>query len=222
MIQETWSAVDNYFNGLLVPPDDVLDGALQRQADAGLPHINVAPNQGKLLHLIARIHGTRTILEIGTLGGYSTIWLARALPDGGKLISLEIDPRHAEVARHNIAQAGLAGKVDIRLGSAHDTLPKLVEEGAGPFDLVFIDADKPSCPAYLEWALKLTQPGSLIIIDNVVRNGGVSNASSTDANVRGVRHALEMMASNPNIEATAIQTVGGKGYDGFALGLVTG
>ena len=222
MIQETWSAVDNYFNGLLVPPDPALDGALQRQVDAGLPHINVAPNQGKLLHLIARIHGTHTILEIGTLGGYSTIWLARALPEGGRLISLEIDPRHAEVARHNIEQAGLAGKVDIRLGSAHDTLPKLVDEGAGPFDLVFIDADKPSAPAYLDWALKLTKPGSLIIIDNVVRNGGVSDASSTDANIHGVRRALEMLASNPNIEATAIQTVGGKGYDGFAIGLVTG
>ena len=222
MSQETWSAVDDYFNRLLVPPDDALEGALQRQADAGLPHINVAPNQGKLLHLIARIRGARTILEIGTLGGYSTIWLARALPDDGKLITLEIDPKHAEVARDNIARAGLASKVDVRLGSAHDSLPKLVTEGAGPFDLVFIDADKPSCPAYLDWALKLTKSASLIIIDNVVRSGAVTNANSDDPNISGVRKAIEMMASNPNIDATALQTVGSKGYDGFAIGLVTG
>ncbi|MEP7292960.1 MAG: O-methyltransferase, partial [Chloroflexota bacterium] len=187
MSQETWSAVDNYFNGLLVPPDVALDAALQAQQDAGLPQINVAPNQGKLLYLIARIHGAKSILEVGTLGGYSTIWLARALPAGGRLITLEIDPKHAEVARANVARAGLAETVDVRLGSAHDTLPKLFDEGAGPFDLVFIDADKPSSPVYLEWALKMTKPGSVIIIDNVVRNGGVSATNSSDANVLGVR-----------------------------------
>lgn len=221
MTQETWTAVDEYFNGLLIPPDEALEGALKAQEEAGLPHINVAPNQGKLLHLIARIHGAKSILEVGTLGGYSTIWLARALPAGGKLITLEIDPKHAEVAKSNLQRAGLAEVAEVRLGSAHDTLPKLVEEGAGPFDLVFIDADKPSNAAYLDWALKLTRPGSLIIIDNVVRNGGVGDPNSTDANVHGVRKVLEMIASNPRLVTTAVQTVGSKGYDGFAMMLVT-
>lgn len=220
MSQETWSAVDDYFNGKLVGADEALNGALRRQEEAGLPHINVAPNQGKLLNLIARIHGARTILEVGTLGGYSTIWLARALPEGGRLITLEIDPKHAEVARANIAQAGLANKVDVRLGSAHETLPMLVNESAVPFDLVFIDADKPSNPIYVDWALKLTKPGSLIIIDNVVRNGGVGDPNSSDPNVHGVWKAMDIIANNPRIDATALQTVGSKGYDGFAIGIV--
>lgn len=221
MTQETWTAVDDYFNALLIPADEALDAALKAQADAGLPQINVAPNQGKLLHLIARIHGAKSILEVGTLGGYSTIWLARALPAGGKLITLEIDPKHAEVARTNLKSAGLADVTEVRLGSAHETLPKLAAEGAGPFDLVFIDADKPSNAVYLEWALKLTRPGSLIIIDNVVRNGGVSDPNSTDANVHGVRKVLDMVANNPHLDATAVQTVGSKGYDGFAIMLVS-
>jgi predicted O-methyltransferase YrrM len=221
MTQETWTAVDDYFNGLLIPPDDALEGALRAQSEAGLPHINVAPNQGKLLHLIARIHGAKTILEVGTLGGYSTIWLARALPTGGKLITLEIDPKHAEVARANLARAGLGEVAEVRLGSAHDTMPKLVEEGAGPFDLVFIDADKPSNAAYLDWALKLTRPGSVIIIDNVARSGGVGDSNSTDPNVHGVWKVAEMIASNPRLVATAVQTVGSKGYDGFAMMVVT-
>jgi predicted O-methyltransferase YrrM len=222
MAQETWTAVDDYFNQLFIPPDAALEAALQATADAGIPAINVAPNQGKLLHLFARMHGAKTILEVGTLGGYSTIWLARALPEGGRLITLELDPKHAKVARANIERAGLADKVEVRVGSAHDTLPLLADEGLPPFDLVFIDADKPSNPVYLEWALKLTRPGSVIIIDNVVRNGGVSDPFSRDANVQGVRQALADIMANPRLSATALQTVGSKGYDGFALALVTG
>jgi predicted O-methyltransferase YrrM len=168
------------------------------------------------------MHGAKTILEVGTLGGYSTIWLARALPEGGRLITLELDPKHAKVARANIERAGLADKVEVLVGSAHDTLPLLADEGLPPFDLVFIDADKPSNPVYLEWALKLTRPGSVIIIDNVVRNGGVSDPFSRDANVQGVRQALADIMANPRLSATALQTVGSKGYDGFALALVTG
>ncbi|MEP7288142.1 MAG: O-methyltransferase [Chloroflexota bacterium] len=221
MNQDQWTAVDDYFSGLFVPPDPVLDAALQAQADAGLPHINVAPTQGKLLYLLARLHGVRSILEIGTLGGYSTIWLARALQSGGHLITLEIDPAHAAVAQANIDRAGLAAAVEVRLGSAHTTLPQLIESGAGPFDLVFIDADKPSTPEYLTWALQLTKPGSLIIIDNVVRKGAVSDPTSTDANVQGIQKALAALANNPNLTTTALQTVGVKGYDGFAIALVT-
>ena len=222
MGQQTWTAVDDYFNGLLVAADDALEGALRRQEAAGLPHINVAPNQGKLLHLLARIHQARTILEIGTLGGYSTIWLARALPEGGRLVTLEIDPKHAEVAQANLAAAGLAAQVEIRLGVARDTLPTLANDPAVPFDLVFIDADKPSNPLYVEWALKLTRPGSVIVIDNVVRNGGVGDPDSSDPNVHGVWKAIEMLASDPRLDATAVQTVGSKGYDGFTIAIVQG
>ncbi len=222
MGQQTWTAVDDYFNGLLVAADDALEGALRRQEAAGLPHINVAPNQGKLLHLLARIHQARTILEIGTLGGYSTIWLARALPEGGRLVTLEIDPKHAEVAQANLAAAGLAAQVEIRLGVARDTLPTLANDPAVPFDLVFIDADKPSNPLYVEWALKLTRPGSVIVIDNVVRNGGVGDPDSSDPNVHGVWKAIEMLANDPRLDATAVQTVGSKGYDGFTIAIVQG
>jgi predicted O-methyltransferase YrrM len=221
MSQEQWTAVDRYLTDLLAPPDPALDAALRTSAAAGLPAINVSPNQGKLLHLLARAQGAREILEVGTLGGYSTIWLARALPPGGRLVTLEADPGHAEVARANIASAGLDGVVQLRLGRALDTLPRLAAEGRGPFDLVFIDADKPSTPEYFAWALKLTRRGSVIITDNVVRKGAVADQASDDPNVQGMRRFLELLAAEPRVSATAIQTVGGKGYDGFALALVT-
>ena len=219
--QNQWAAVDHYINDLFIPADPALDAALQAQVDAGLPPINVAPNQGRLLQILALTQGARTILEIGTLGGYSTIWLARALPPGGRLITLEADPKHAEVARANIARAGLAEVVEVRLGRALDTLPQLAESGAGPFDLVFIDADKPNTAAYFAWALKLTRRGSLIITDNVVRDGAVADAASTDANVQGVRRFNAALAAEPRVTATVLQTVGSKGYDGIAFAIVT-
>ena len=221
MTQEQWTAVDRYISDLLVPPDPALDAALQASAAAGLPPHDVSPSQGKLLLLLAQIQGARTILEIGTLGGYSTIWLARALPADGRLITLEADPKHAEVARANIAQAGLANVVELRVGRALDTLPQLAAEGYGPFDLIFIDADKPSNPDYFGWALKLCGRGSLIIADNVVRNGAVVDAASSDPSVQGVRRFNELLAAEPRVNATAIQTVGCKGYDGFAIAIVT-
>ncbi|WP_437320582.1 O-methyltransferase [Sorangium sp. So ce385] len=221
MAQEQWSAVDRYITDLLVPPDAALDAALEASAAAGLPPINVAPNQGKLLNLLARIHGARTILEIGTLGGYSTIWLARALPEGGRLITLESEPKHAEVARANLDRAGVADRVELRLGRALDTLPKLAAEGRGPFDLIFIDADKPSNPDYFAWALKLSRRGSVIVVDNVVRRGAVVDPGSADPNVQGVRRLYELLAAERRVSATAIQTVGAKGYDGLAVALVT-
>ncbi len=222
MTEDQWTAVDHYFDGLFAPPDAALDAALKATGDAGMPLINVAANQGKLLQLLARMVGARTILEIGTLGGYSAIWMARALPPDGRLITLEVNPAHADIARANIARAGLADKVEVRLGSAHDSLPRLAEQGAGPFDLVFIDADKPSTPTYLSWALRLTRPGSLILIDNVVRNGAVADATTTNADVRGIQQGLAMLAKEPRVSATALQTVGVKGYDGLAIALVTG
>ncbi len=220
MTQEQWTAVDRYFTDLLVPPDSVLDKALQTSAAAGLPPHNVSPNQGKLLLLLAQIQRARSILEIGTLGGYSTIWLARALPSDGQLITLEANPKHAEVARANIAHAGLSDIVDLRLGQALSTLPQIAAENHAPFDLIFIDADKPSNPEYFAWALKLSRRGSLIIADNVVRNGAVIDAASNDASVQGVRRFNELLASEPRVNATAIQTVGSKGYDGFAIAIV--
>lgn len=222
MTQDQWTAVDRYFDGLFAPPDAALDAALKATSDAGMPLINVAANQGKLLQLLTRLVGARRILEIGTLGGYSAIWMARALPPDGRLISLEVNPAHAEVARANIARAGLSDKVEVRLGSAHDSLPQLAEQGAGPFDLVFIDADKASTPTYLTWALKLTKPGSLILIDNVVRDGAVADAASANPDVQGIQQGLAMLASDPRISATALQTVGVKGYDGLAIALVMG
>ncbi|MEU5341420.1 O-methyltransferase [Streptomyces sp. NPDC020766] len=226
---QLWHDVDDYFTGLLAPPDDALTDALNDSDAAGLPHINVAPPQGKLLHLLAVIQGAARILEIGTLGGYSTIWLARALPRDGRLITLEYSERHAEVARRNIARAGLDKITEVRVGPALDSLAKLAAEndkgGEGdgntaPFDLVFIDADKVNNPRYVEWAVKLTRPGSLIILDNVVRGGAVTDATSDDPSVRGTREALELFATHPKLTATAIQTVGSKGYDGFALARV--
>jgi predicted O-methyltransferase YrrM len=220
VLQERWTAVDNYIDDTLVPADPALDAALQASSDAGLPAISVSPSQGKLLHLLARAQGARRILEIGTLGGYSTIWLARALPAGGRLITLEADPRHAEVARANLANAGLADVTEVRVGRAQDTLPALHAAGEGPFDLVFIDADKPGYPGYLAWSVRLSRAGTVIIADNVVRDGAVADSASADASVQGVRRFLESLAAEPRVSATAIQTVGSKGYDGFALAVV--
>jgi predicted O-methyltransferase YrrM len=221
MTPEQWKAVDGYINGLLVPPDPVLEAALQASVTAGLPAISVSPSQGKLLQLLAQIQQAQTILEIGTLGGYSTIWLARALPAGGKLVTLELDPKHAEVARGNFARAALSGVIELRLGHALDILPQLVAGGGGPFDLIFIDADKQSYPDYFIWALKLSRRGTVIIADNVVRNGAVVDAASPDPLIQGVRRFNELVAAEPRVSATEIQTVGSKGYDGFAIVLVT-
>jgi predicted O-methyltransferase YrrM len=220
MTQELWTAVDGYLAELLAPPDAALEAALADADAAGLPPHEVSPTQGKLLHLLALLRGARTILELGTLGGYSTIWLARALPAGGRLITLEAEPRYAEVARAAVARAGLADVVEIRVGEALQTLPQLVSEGSGPFDLVFLDVDKSGNPEYLAWALRLTGRGSLIVADNVVRGGAVADAGSRDPSVRGVRRFLELLAAEPRVTATAIQTVGAKGHDGFALALV--
>jgi predicted O-methyltransferase YrrM len=218
MTQRVWTEVDDYISGLLIGADEVLDGALDRSDRAGLPEINVAPNQGKLLNLIARVHGARRILEFGTLAGYSTIWLARALPADGELITLEADPRHAEVARENIEAAGLADRVEVVVGKALDTLPTL----EGTFDLFFIDADKVNNAAYFRWSLDHSRPGSVIIIDNVVRSGLVIDAGSTDPSVVGTRELGAVIAAEPRVSATMVQTVGSKGYDGFALVLVDG
>lgn len=215
-----WTAVDRYFVDLLVQSDSALDAALSASAAAGLPPINVSPSQGKLLHLLARMQGARNILEIGTLGGYSTIWMARALSAGGRVVTLEADAKHAKVAGTNIERAGLAGVVELILGPALESLPRLAAEGRGPFDLIFIDADKPSNPDYFTWALKLSRPGSLIVIDNVVRDGAVIDANSKDDSVQGVRRMNEMIAADHRVSATAIQTVGSKGYDGLAIVLV--
>lgn len=218
--RQRWSAVDEYLEAVLVRQDAPLLGALEASAAAGLPSINVSPTQGKLLYLLARLARARRILEIGTLGGYSTIWLARALSAGGRLLSLEADPHHAEVARENVRRAGLADKVEIRLGRALETLPGVAEEGGAPFDFVFIDADKPSNAEYYRWARRLGGPGSLIVIDNVVRDGAVADQASPSADVQGVRRLNELIAADQEVSATAIQTVGAKGYDGMAIVLV--
>jgi predicted O-methyltransferase YrrM len=220
MTLPNWTAVDDYIAGKLIPTDSVLDQALEASAAAGLPAIHVAPNQGKMLQLLAQIHGARTILEVGTLGGYSTIWLARALPADGKLITLELNPKNAEVARANLARAGLNKCVELRLGAAGDSMAQLAADGHGPFDLIFIDADKPNNPTYFDWALKLTRPGSLIIVDNVVRDGKVVDANSRDGAIQGTRQLYDIMSKEPRVNATAVQTVGSKGYDGFILALV--
>lgn len=221
-MRERWTAVDRYVEEDLLIPDLALDAALADSAAAGLPAINVSPSQGRFLQILAQAMGARYILEIGTLGGYSTIWLARALPKSGRIISLELDPKHAAVAGANIARAGLTELVDVRLGKALETLPKLAAEGRPPFDLFFIDADKEHIPDYFTWALKMSRRGSLIVVDNVVRKGEVIESQSEDPNVRGVRRFIEMMASEPRVGGTVIQTVGVKGYDGFALALVSG
>jgi predicted O-methyltransferase YrrM len=215
-----WAVVDDYLQDRLVTEDPALVETSRAIVDAGLPPIGVTPLQGKLLMLLARLSGASRILEIGTLGGYSTTWLARALPQDGHLITLEAEPRHAEVARANLDRSGVGDRVDIRLAPALDTLPRLAEEGAGPFDLVFIDADKPNTPHYVRWALELTRPGSVIITDNVVRHGGVADATSDDEAVRGMRAFLDLAAGEPRLDATAVQTVGAKGWDGFVLAIV--
>jgi predicted O-methyltransferase YrrM len=218
--QERWTAVDRYVEGLLIPDDPVLDGALAANAAAGLPAHDVSPAQGKLLFLLARLAGVRRVLEVGTLGGYSTIWLARALPEAGRLVTLEVDPGYAEVARANLASAGVAGRVEIQVGPALETLATLVDEDADPFDLIFIDADKPNNPGYLRAALDLSRPGTAIVGDNVVREGAVIDFGSDDPRVQGVRGFHEVLATDPRVDATTIQTVGSKGYDGFSLAIV--
>ncbi|MCX4991246.1 MULTISPECIES: O-methyltransferase [unclassified Streptomyces] len=217
---QVWNDVDDHFTTLLAPADETLAAALRDSDAAGLPPINVAPNQGKLLQLLAEIQGARRILEIGTLGGYSTIWLGRALPADGQLITLEYDPRHAEVARANLARAGLGEITEVRVGPALESLPKLADENPEPFDFVFVDADKVNNAHYIEWAVRLTRPGSVIVLDNVVRGGAVTDGTSTDPSVLGTRAALELIASHPKLNGTAVQTVGSKGYDGFALARV--
>jgi len=222
MTESQWAVVDRYIGECLIPNDPVLEEALNASADAGLPSIQVSAAQGKLLHLLAGIHRARAILEIGTLGGYSTIWLARALPVDGRLITLEADPKHANVARTNIARAGLDHLVDVRTGRALESLPQLAAEGRAPFDMVFIDADKPGTPDYFEWALKLTRIGSVIVVDNVVRKGALADVANTDPNVVAMRRFHEVLAAEKRVRATTIQTVGSKGYDGFTLAVVTG
>jgi len=220
--ERAWTEVDEYVSGLLAPHDEALAAALRESEAAGLPAIQVSPPQGKLLYLLARSIGARAILEFGTLGGYSTIWLARALPEGGRLVTLEANPGNAEVAAANIERAGLAGVVDLRVGPALDLLPGLDAEGAGPFDLTFIDADKASTPEYFTWALDHSHPGSLIVSDNVVRFGELANPASDDPTIPAQRRLHEMLAADPRVEATTIQTVGIKGHDGFNVALVIG
>lgn len=215
-----WSRVDQYFTELLVEPDPAFDAALEASAAGGLPPINVTPSQGKLLYLLVKLLGARSVLEVGTLGGYSAMWMARALTDDGKVVTLEVDAHCAEIAQRNIANAGLSARVELRLGAASATLPQLVREGRGPFDLVFIDADKPGYPEYLSQALALARPGTVIVADNVVRNGAVADPDSADPAVQGVRRFNELVALEPRLDATAVQTVGAKGYDGFLVALV--
>ena len=219
-MQETWAAVDRYFGELLAPEDEGLRRSMEANREAGLPSIDVPALLGKFLALMVQISGARRVLEIGTLGGYSTIWLARAIPPTGRVITLEIDPRHAEIAKKNLEIAGVSDRVDIVVGSALETLKTLEQDAADPFDLIFIDADKKSLPDYLDWSLKLSHPGTVIIVDNVVRDGKVLDPASTDRDIQGVRRMTEMMAANPRLTATAIPTVGGRGYDGFAIAVV--
>jgi predicted O-methyltransferase YrrM len=220
MDKQLWTAVDQYTTDLLLPPDPVLEAALAASEAAGLPAISVSPSQGKMLMILAQLARAAQILEIGTLGGYSSIWLARALFPGGRLITLEANPKHAEVARANIAHAGFDAVVEVRLGDARAGIQQLAAEGSGPFDLIFIDADKQSIPHYVEWSLKLSHRGTLIIVDNVIRDGALIDGKSDDPNVQGARRLHEMLAAEPRVSATTIQTVGSKGYDGFTLALV--
>ncbi len=217
MSQELWTSVEEYVDGLLIPADPVLEAARKASEDAGLPVIAVTASQGRLLHLLAKMLGARQILEIGTLGGYSAIWMARALPADGRLVTLEFEPKHFAVARENIALAGMSDRVDQRLGAALDTLPLLEAEDAGPFDFVFIDADKENCAPYFDWAVRLSRPGTVIVVDNVIRDGEVANAKTADPLVAGIRRFNEAVAAEPRVSATTVQTVGSKGYDGFTL-----
>ncbi len=222
MSNNVWSDVDRYLGDLFLPPDDALDAALAASAAAGLPEIQVSPLQGKFLYFLARLQQVQSILEIGTLGGYSTIWLARALPPGGRLVTLEYEPKHAEVARANLVRAGLAEMVEVRVGAALETLPQLAAEGHGPFDMVFLDADKEGYPDYLDWAVKLSRRGGLIVADNVVREGAVIEQSNQPPDMVGIRQFNEKVARHPRLTATVIQVVGSKGHDGLALAIVTG
>jgi predicted O-methyltransferase YrrM len=222
MTDDTWIRVDRYLASELLTPDAELDAALEASEAAGLPSIAVSPTQGKLLQMFARLCGARNILEIGTLGGYSTIWMARALPADGRLVTLEADEKHAAVARANITRAGLDTIVEIRLGPALTSLPALAAESRPPFDLVFIDADKVNTAEYFMWALRMSRPGSLIVVDNVVRNGAIADAATSDPSVQGMQRFFDLLRSEPRVSATAVQTVGTKGYDGFAVVLVEG
>lgn len=227
MTEDPWGAVDDYITGLLLPPDPALEAVLVSSEAAGMPPASITPAQGKLLQLLAQAQGARSILEIGTLGGYSTIWLARAVPDSGRVVTLELDPRYAEVAQANIASAGLAERVELRVGPALESLAELHAEGAGPFDLVFIDADKQNNPGYLDWSLKLCRRGSLIVADNVVRAGAIIDPDGYDprlgeGGIQGLRRFYELLAADPRVSSTAIQTVTGKGHDGLAIALVVG
>lgn len=215
-----WADIDGYFAGLLAPQDEPLRAALKANRAAGLPAIDVTPLQGKFLHVLVQITQAKRVLEIGLLGGYSTIWMAKALPRGGRIVSLEFEPRHAEIARANLRRAGLLRRVNIRVGAALETLPVLKHEGAEPFDLIFIDADKENNPPYLEWALKFSRRGTVIVVDNIARQGRVIDAKSTAGDIRGTRKCLAMIAAHPRLSAVALQTVGAKGHDGFAMAVV--
>jgi predicted O-methyltransferase YrrM len=215
-----WTDVDKYFAGLLAPSDAQLDAAVKANRKAKLPEIDVSPLQGQFLHVLVRITQAKRILEIGTLGGYSTICMARALPKDGRIVTLEYEPRHAEIARENLRNAGMLRRVDIRVGAALGTLPKLHASGAGPFDFIFIDADKENNPQYLEWAIKLSRPGTTIVVDNVARHGTIIQSRSKDPDIIGTRHMMKRMAAHPRLSSTALQTVGVKGLDGFAIAVV--
>jgi predicted O-methyltransferase YrrM len=220
--QKVWTNVDRYFGEKLAPSDTALEAALAANRKADLPAIDVTPLQGKFLELLVRIAGARRVLEIGTLGGYSTLWLARALPKDGSVVSLELEPRHAKIARSNLQNAGASDRVDIRVGPAIKSLQALVASGGPAFDFIFIDADKSGYPEYLDWSLKLSRPGTLILADNVVRDGKVIEPDNPDPNIQGVRRFTDLLAAEPRLSATVLQTVGSKGYDGFTLGLVLG
>lgn len=220
MSSKTWTAVDDYIVSSLFQEDPVLDAVLKANRDQGLPAIDVSAAQGKLLSLLVRIRGAKKVLEVGTLGGYSTIWMARGLPADGKVVTLELEPHHAKVARSNFERAGVSGKVDLRIGPALQSLAALVSENADPFDLIFIDADKPNNPNYLDWAMKLSRPGTVIVCDNVIRDGAVVKKNSGDVNVEGARAAFSFIGGEKRLDGTAIQTVGAKGYDGFAIAVV--
>jgi predicted O-methyltransferase YrrM len=220
MTKPLWTAVDHYINEMLIPRDPLLEAALRAAAEAGLPQIQVSPPQGKLLHILVRSLSARRILEIGTLGGYSTIWMARALPTDGHVLTLEAEAKHAEVARANFARAGLTDRIEVRLGAALDSLPRVAAENRGPFDFIFIDADKSNITEYFNWALRLCRPGSVILVDNVIRDGKVIDDDSDDPDVQGVRRFNVRLAEESRVSATEIQTVGSKGYDGFAMAVV--
>ena len=220
MSQELWTSVDDYLGDVLVRQDKHLDDAVAASDAAGLPSIQVSPPQGKLLEILIGMMKAKNILEVGTLGGYSTIWMTRSLPSDGRVVTIEIDPRHAEVAQENFTRAGLADKIELRVGNARDILPAMIEEGMEPFDFVFIDADKASNPDYFGWALRMSRPGTVIIVDNVIRDGHIIEADSEDASVQGVRRLNEVMSSSVGVTVTALQTVGVKGYDGFSVALV--